>query len=107
MKKHNEESYVTQSKARQNALVQSEAFEQEIFIMGDTFEDLDIEIDQNDIEIEFLAKETRLPDSEVIKEITKLGLNKISSKRKGDRNMDRIFNSLKTDKHMRNKKQEF
>ena len=42
---YNKESYSTQSKTGQNALMQSKVFEQAINIMGDTIEDMDIEIE--------------------------------------------------------------
>ena len=37
--------------------------------------------------------------------MNKLGLNKIGSKRKGDRVMDRLYNSLNNHKNFKNKKQ--
>ena len=46
---------------------------------------MDIEIVQKDNKIEFLDNKIGLPDSEVIEETNRLGLNEISSKRKGDR----------------------
>ena len=79
---YNKQSYSTQSKIGQNALIQSKVFEQAINIMGDTIEDLDIEIEQKDNEMEFLENKIRLPDCKVIKEMNRLGLNKISSKRR-------------------------
>ena len=57
--------------------------------MGHTFEVMDIEIKPKDIKIEFLENKTGLPDSKVI-EMNKIILNKMSSKRKGDRIMDRL-----------------
>ena len=36
-----------------------------------------------------------------------LGLNKISSKQKGDRNMDRVIISLNNHKYIENRKQHF
>ena len=55
IEKYNKESYATQSKEGRNALIQSKVFEQAINIMGDTIEDMDIEIEQKDNEIEFLG----------------------------------------------------
>ena len=46
--KHNEESKSTLTKIGQNALIQSGVFEQAIKRMGDTIEDIDIEIEQKD-----------------------------------------------------------
>ena len=42
LEKHNKESYSTQSKKNQNALIQSKVVEQAVNIMGDTIEDMDI-----------------------------------------------------------------
>ena len=69
--------------------------------MGDTIEDMDIETEQKDNKIEFLEKKIRLPDYKVIEERNRLGLNKISFKRKGDRFMDRLNNSLKNYKYIK------
>ena len=102
--RYNKESYSTQSKIGQNALIQSKVFEQAVNIMGDTIEDMDIEKEQKD-KIEFLENKIGLPDRKVIEEMNKLGLNKISSKRKGDRSMDRLNNSLNKHKHIKNKNQ--
>ena len=41
--------------------------------MGDTFEDLDIEMEHKDNEIEYLKKELGLPHCKVIEEMNKLG----------------------------------
>ena len=46
IEKYNKESYATQAKIGQNALIQSKDFEQAVNIMGDTIEDMDIEIEQ-------------------------------------------------------------
>ena len=73
--------------------------------MGDTFEDVDIEIEQKDNKKEFLESKIGLPDCKIIEEMNKLGLNRISSKRKGDRFMDRLNSSLNNLKNNKNKKQ--
>ena len=49
--KYNKNSFATESKTIQNALTQSKVFEQAINIMGDTTEDMDIEIEQKDEKI--------------------------------------------------------
>ena len=90
IKKYNKESYSTQSKKRLNALVQSKVFEQAMKITGDTNEDMDLELEQKDNINKILDNKTGLSDSKVIEEMSKLGKNKISSKRKSDRNMDRL-----------------
>ena len=43
--------------------------------MGHTVEDINIEIEQKGIKIEFLEKKIGLPDSKVIEEMNKVGLN--------------------------------
>ena len=68
--------------------------------MGNT-----IELEQKDNEGEFLEIRTGLPDCRVIVELNRLGLNKISSKRKGDRIMDRLNISLHNQKYIENKKE--
>ena len=42
----NKESYSTQSRIGQNALIQNKVFEQAINIMGDTVEDVGIELEK-------------------------------------------------------------
>ena len=49
IEKYNEDFYSTESKIGKNALIQREVFEQEINIMGDTNEDMDIEVEQEDL----------------------------------------------------------
>ena len=68
--------------------------------MEDTFENMDNE--QKDSKIEFLENKIGLPDCKVIEEMNRLGLNKISSKRKGDRFMDRLNNSINNYKYIKN-----
>ena len=99
IEKYIREPYATQSKTKQKALVQSKVFEQAINIMGDTIEDMDFEIEQNFDEIEIPENKIGLPDSKVVEEMNGLGLNKISSRRKGDRIMDRINISLNSYKY--------
>ena len=72
--------------------------------MGDTIEDMYIETEQKDNETEFLENIKALPDCKFI-EMNRLGLNKESTKRKGDRIMDRIIISLNNHKYIKNKKQ--
>ena len=106
IEKYNKESYSTQSKIRQNALIQNKVFEQAISILGDTIEDKDIEIEQKYTKIEFLENKIRLPDCRIIEKLNRLGLNKLSSKRKGDRVTDRLNISLNNHKYIKNKKQQ-
>ena len=82
IEKYNKGSASTESKKGKNVLIQSKTFEQAINIMGDTIEDMDIEIEQKDNKIEFLETKVRLPDCEIIEQMNKLGINKISMKKK-------------------------
>ena len=66
--------------------------------MGDTIEHMDIEIEQKDNKTEFLENKIGLTVCKVFEEMNKLGLNKVSSKRKGNRIKDRLNNSLKNHK---------
>ena len=49
--------------------------------MGDTIEDMEIEIEQKENKIEILENKLGLPDCKINEEMNRLGLNKISSKR--------------------------
>ena len=73
--------------------------------MGDTFEDMDIEIEQKYKKLKFLRNKIGLPDCKVIEEMDKLGPNKISSKRKGDRILDRLNITFNNHKYIKNKRQ--
>ena len=57
--------------------------------MGVTIEDMAKEIEQKYKKMEALENEIGLPDCKVIEDMNKLGLNKISSIRKGGRIMDK------------------
>ena len=70
--------------------------------MGETIEDMDIEIEQKDSKIEFLENKIGLPDTKVNEEMNRLGLNKISSERKENWIMNRFINSLNNHKNIRN-----
>ena len=52
--------------------------------MGDTIEDMDMEIEQKDNIIEFFERKIGLPDSKVTEEKNRLGLSKVSSERRSD-----------------------
>ena len=74
--------------------------------MADTIADMEIEKEQKDSKIELLEeKKIGLPESKVIEEMTKLGLNEISSGWKCDRNMDNLKISLNNHNYNKNKKQ--
>ena len=48
--------------------------------------------------MDFLEVKIRLPDSKVIEEVNRLGLNKMSFKRKGEKITDRLNKSVKNHK---------
>ena len=73
--------------------------------MGDTIEDVDRKIEQKDIKIEFPETKIGLPDAEDVEKKKNLGVNNLSSKRRGDRSIDRINISLNNHKHIKNKEQ--
>ena len=75
IEKYKKESFLTESKLGQNALIQSKVFEKAINIMGDTIDDMDVEIEQNDKKLEFLKNKIGLPDSKGFEEMNRLGLN--------------------------------
>ena len=72
--------------------------------MRDTFEEMDIEIEQRGKKIEVLESKIGLPECKVIEEMNRLRLKQISSKRKGDRIMDGCINSHNNHKYIKNKK---
>ena len=73
--------------------------------MGDTIKDMHIEVEQKNNKIEFSENKIGLPDSKVIEEMNRLGLKKISSKRRSDRIMDRLNISINNHKYIKDKKQ--
>ena len=86
-------------------MIQSKILEQAKKIMGDTIENIAIEIDQKDINLEFIEIKIGLPGSKVIEKMNILGFKKIPSTRKGDGNMDRLNNSLNNHNNNNNRKQ--
>ena len=73
--------------------------------MEETIEYMDIEIEPEDDKIEFLENKIGLPGCKVNEEMNRIGLNKISSTRKGDRIIDRLKKSLNNHNYIKNKKQ--
>ena len=73
--------------------------------MGDTIEDMQIEIEQKDNKIEFFENKIGLSGSKDLEEMNRWGLNKISYKRKTDRIMDRLDKLFNNQKHIKYKKQ--
>ena len=68
MEKYNKESFSTNSQVTQNALNQTKVSKQAINLMGETISDMDIEIEQKDIKIQFLEDKIGIPDSRSIEE---------------------------------------
>ena len=64
------------------------------------------EMEQKDNKIEFLENKIGLPDSKVFEKMNRLGLNKISSKRKSHRIMNRLNNSLNIHNYINKKNNE-
>ena len=59
-------------------------------------------MDQKDNKIQFLENKTGILESKVSEEKKKLDINKISSKVKGDRNMNRLNKTLNNHKYILN-----
>ena len=54
-------------------------FREAMFLMGETISDMDIELEQKDNKIQFSENKIGIPDSQVIEEMNRLNINKISS----------------------------
>ena len=65
--------------------------------MGDTINDMDIEIEQKENKISFLENKIGVTDDKIIEEMKKLYLDKISNREKNNRIMNRLNKTL--DKH--------
>ena len=72
--------------------------------MGDTIDDMDIEIEQKDIKISFLENKIDVTDDKVIEEMKRLDLDKITNKEKKNRIMNRLKKTLNKHKYIKNKK---
>ena len=70
--------------------------------MGDTINDMDIEIEQKDNKIKFLENKIGITDDKVVEEMSNLDLNKILNKEKYDRIMNRLNKALNNHKHITN-----
>ena len=70
--------------------------------MGKTLSDMDIEIEQKFNKIQFLKDKMGISHSETAEEVNRLDLNKISSKDKLDRIMNRLNKTLKVHKYIKN-----
>ena len=88
--KYNNQSYATRSKLGENAIIQSSIYKEAINIMGDTINDMDVEIEHKVNKISFLENKIGVADNKVIEEMNRLYLNKISDKEKNNRIMNRL-----------------
>ena len=70
--KYNNQSYATKSKLGKNALIQSSIYKEAINNMGDTIDDMDIEVEQKDNKISFLENKIGVTDDKVIQEMKRL-----------------------------------
>ena len=100
--KYNKQTLTTRSKLGENALIQSNVYKEAINIMGETINDMDIEIEQKDNKIYYLENRIGIPDDTVIEEMGKLDLNKISDKAKNNRIMIRLNKTLDKHKYIKN-----
>ena len=100
--KYNNQSYATKSILGQNAIIQSSIYREAINIMGDTINDMDIELEEKDNKISFLENKIGVTDDRVIEEMNRLDLNKISDKEKINRIMNRLNKMLNKHNYIRN-----
>ena len=70
--------------------------------MGDTIDDMDIEIEQKDNKISFLENKIGVTDDKIVEEMNRLDLNKISDEEKNNRIMNRINKTLDKHKYIKN-----
>ena len=100
--KYNNQSLATRSQLGQNALIQSSIYKEAKNIMGDTINDMDIEIEQKENKISFLENKIGVTDDKIIEEMKKLDLDKISNREKNNRIMNRITKTLDKHKYIKN-----
>ena len=70
--------------------------------MGDTIEDMDIEIEQKDNNISFLENKIGVTDDKVIEEKKRLDLDKITDKEKNNGIMNRLNKTLNKHNYIKN-----
>ena len=70
--------------------------------MGDTIDDMDIEIEQKDNKISFLENKIGVTDDKIVEEMNRLDLNKISDEEKNNRIMNRLNKTLDKHKYIKN-----
>ena len=100
--KYNNQSYATKSILGKNALIQSSIYKEAINIMGDTINDMDVEVEQKDNKISFLENKIGVTDDKTVEEMKRLDLNKITDKEKNIRIMNRLIKTLNKHHHIKN-----
>ena len=100
--KYKNQSLATRSKLGQNAIIQSSIYKEAINIMGDTINDMDIELEEKDNKISFLENKIGVTDDRVIEEMKRLDLNKITNKEKNNRIMNRLNKTLNKHNYIKN-----
>ena len=100
--KYNNQSLSTRSKLGQHAIIQSSIYKEAINIMGDTINDMDVELEQKDNKISFLENKIGVTDDKVIEEMNRLDLNKITDKEKNNRIMNRLNKTLNKHNYIKN-----
>ena len=100
--KYNNQSNATRSKLGENAIIQSSIYKEAINIMGDTINDMHLEIEQKDNKISFLENKIGVTDDKIIEEMNRLDLDKISDKEKNNRIMKRLNKTLNKHNYIKN-----
>ena len=70
--------------------------------MGDTINDMDLEIEQKDNKISFLENKIGVTDDKIVEEMKRLDLNKVSDKEKNNRIMNRLNKTLSKHNYIKN-----
>ena len=68
--------------------------------MGETIEDMDVEIEQKDNRKKFLENKKGFPGGKILETMNNLGVKRISSKRKRNSIMDRLNDSPNNHKYI-------
>ena len=102
IEKYNKQSYATKSKLGENALIQSSVYKEAINIMGDTINDMDVEIEQKDNKKSFLENKIGVTHDKIVEEMNRLDLHKISDKEKNFRIMNRLNKTLNKHNYIKN-----
>ena len=70
--------------------------------MGDTINDMDVEIEQKDNKISFLENKIGVTDDKIAEEMNRLDLNKITDIEKNNRIMNRLSKTLNKHNYIKN-----